>query len=248
MPFPLLALAAPMIAQAGGALFSKLLSRPSAEQKQATANSNALFAKSMGKSDELAQEATRNRTLANTFLSRTVNNLSAPTNLFQSLLSGNSDRTTSALAPQLQAGRDATRTALQTSTSLTPRGGARSSTLFDLPFKQAAAGAAGVNDSRNSAASGLMQVAGINSQLGSDQARLGAGYDQLSTDALRTAAAPLNTSTQQANYQQTQANQQGAQFARFLGPMIDKVDWAKIFKAGRTPTVTQFINNGGGWN
>ena len=145
----------------GGALLGKYLNRPTGAEKQASNLMNA-FAQ---QGAESSQEA---RNLGMSYLNRFSSTLGAPTNYFQSLLSGDRAATTAALAPDISRITGTTQQALQSASTLAPRGGGRSSLLFNLP-QQASAQVSGLfNTIRPEAAKGLMDIAGMQGQVGTN--------------------------------------------------------------------------------
>jgi hypothetical protein len=136
------------------------------------------------------------------YLHQFSNTLQAPTNYFQSLLSGNKAQTTAALSPDLQRINDSVQSALQGTNTLNARGGGRSSTLFNLPFASQAQGSGLFNQARAGAAAALPQIA-------SQQAQVGLGQENLGGNLLNTGVSALNSGTGAASaYSQAAAQQQ----------------------------------------
>lgn len=126
------------------------------------------------------------------FLHQFSNTLGAPTNYFQNILSGNNANTTSALAPEISKIGGNLNQTMQSTAQLAPRGGGRSSMLFNLPY-QAASQTAGVyNQARPQAANALTGIAG---QLGS----VGLGQEGVGTSLYGTGGSLFNSG---ANFMQ----------------------------------------------
>lgn len=140
------------------------------------------------------------------YLNSFSNTLAAPTNYFQNLLSGNKAQTTAALAPDINRINDQNTGTLQSTSTLTPRGGGRSSTLFNLPFAGTTQTAGLYNGARAGAAQGLTGIAGEQGQVGTQTGTLGANL-------LNTGANYLNAGTTAASDLGGQAGQQRQQSA-----------------------------------
>jgi hypothetical protein len=134
-----------------------------------------------------AQTASRNSgTALNTglnYLNQFSNNLQGPTNYFQSLLSGNQAQSTAALAPNINQIQGQQNQALQSASNLSPRGGGRSSTLFNLPFQAASQISGLYNSLRPQAAQGLESIAGMEGNMGSNLVDIANRFLQSGTQA-----------------------------------------------------------------
>lgn len=138
------------------------------------------------------------------YLNQFSNTLNAPSNYFQSLLSGNKAVTTAALAPDTSRINDTIAGATNSTGTLTPRGGGRSSTLFNLPFQGQAQESGLFNQLRPQAAQGLTGIAGL-------QGNVGLGESAIGNSLLNTGANFLNAGTSAANALGGQASQSRAQ-------------------------------------
>lgn len=73
------------------------------------------------------------------FMQEGMGNTQQAANFFRNLLSGNQNQTTQMLMPDINRIRGMQQGSLQAASTLMPRGGGRSSTLFGLPFQSNAA-------------------------------------------------------------------------------------------------------------
>jgi hypothetical protein len=85
-------------------------------------------------------------------------NLQQGTNFFSNILNGNQAEGAAALAPDINRIQQANQGTLQGVSTLMPRGGGRSGTLFDLPFQQNRQIQSLYNPLRSSAATNLAQI------------------------------------------------------------------------------------------
>jgi len=106
-------------------------------------------------------------------------NTQAGGNFFNTLLNGNRANTTAMLAPDIQRIQGAQQGALQGASTLMPRGGGRSGTLFNLPFQG------------NQAIQSL--YGGARSGAGSTLANLGLGQGGLGANLFGQATGGLNS-------------------------------------------------------
>lgn len=144
------------------------------------------------------------------YLNSFSNSLAAPTNYFQSLLSGNKAQSTAALAPDISRIQDQTQGALQSTSTLTPRGGGRSSTLFNLPYAASSGVSSLYNGQRAGAAQGLTNIAGAEGQVAEGEQGIG-------TNLLNTGANYLNAGTTASNDLGSQSSTQRQQNANAAG-------------------------------
>ncbi len=108
-----------------------------------------------------------------------TNNTTAGGNFFNTILNGNRANTTAMLAPNIQQIQGAQQGALQGASTLMPRGGGRSGTLFNLPFQG------------NQAIQSL--YSGARSGAGSTLANLGLGQGGLGANLFGAATGGLNS-------------------------------------------------------
>ena len=242
MPFivPALPAIAKLGASIGGSYLAKRLSGPSPEQSQQSNQLNLLTNEAMTRARSSDQLADESRRTGMSFLSRFTNQLQQPVNYFQQLLSGNPTSTLSALAPQIGQMRGAQQSLLSQATNLSPRGGGRSSMLFDLPLSNASQTSSMFGQSRMGAAAALPQIAGMQGDMGSNFLRLGESQSGRAAGLLGTAMEGTGLGMKQANSNQQQAYQQGQSFANLFAPFLDKIDWTKLFggKGGGAPSTS----------
>lgn len=231
MPFivPALPAIAKLGATIGTGLIGSKLAKPSQAQTQQTAQLNNLSNEALTRSRTADQLASESRKTGMSFLSRFTNQLSQPANYFQRLLSGDPTSTLSALAPQIGQMRGTQNAALTQATNLAPRGGARSSLLFDLPLSNAAQTSSLLGQSRMGAASTLPQIAQQSGDVGSNFLRLGESQAGQAQGYFGNAGDLTMGSLKQANANQEQSYKQGQAFANMFAPVFDKLDWAKLF-------------------
>lgn len=141
-------------------------------------------------------------------------------NYFQSLLSGNPANTTAALAPDINRIRDQNNQILQSTSMLSPRGGGRSSLLFNLPNKSASDVSGLFNSARPAAATNLANLAG-------EYGSTGLGAAGIGTNLFNTGVGALNAGTAAAGkYGELATNQQqfkynaGVQAAQIIAAAI----------------------------
>lgn len=120
------------------------------------------------------------------------------TNFFNTLLNGNAANTNALLQPNIQQIRNANQNSIQAASTLMPRGGARSSTLFQQPFQNNAQIGNLFTGMRSNAASGLGQI-------GLAQQGIGAGLVNTANQPLNTAAG-AQSSVLQSGLTQEQIN------------------------------------------
>lgn len=111
------------------------------------------------------------------------------TNFFRTILGGNQANTTAMLQPDIDRLRAGTQNTLQAVSTLMPRGGGRSGTLFNLPF----AANTGVQNLFNTARTG---AAGVLPQIGAGQTSAGANLFGIGNQAA-TSEADLGQRQQQ---------------------------------------------------
>lgn len=112
-----------------------------------------------------------------------LNNLAPVANWFQTIMNGNKQATLNQMQPQIQQTQGGLNTALQTSSTLAPRGGGRSSTLFDLPFAAQQQTAQQYAVARAGAPAGLQSAATAQGALGASAGGIGDQYGNTSTTA-----------------------------------------------------------------
>ena len=110
----------------------------------------------------------------------------AGTNFFNTLLNGNQANTTALLQPNIQQIRNSDQNAIQAASTLMPRGGGRSSTLFQQPFMNNQQIGGLYNTARSGAAGQLAQI-------GQGQQQIGLGQQGIGANLFSTANQPLQT-------------------------------------------------------
>lgn len=135
-----------------------------------------------------------------TSLGAGTSNINSGTNWFNTILNGNQANTASLLAPNINADRAQTQQALQSASTLMPRGGGRSASLFNLNMQPTASIQDMFNNARSSAAPQLLQTGlsqqGIGTNLfGVGNSALNSGL-QGSQDAIQNALSVQQMSNQ----------------------------------------------------
>lgn len=108
-------------------------------------------------------------------------NVTAGTNFLDTILNGNQANTSALLAPSIQQAQQGNQAAIQGLSTLTPRGGGRSGTLFGASYAPEGQITNLFNNARTSAATALPQI-------GLAQEGLGSGLIGTSNQPLSTAA------------------------------------------------------------
>ncbi len=155
-----------------------------------------------------------------TALNSGLNHIAPVANWFQTILNGNKAATLNQMQPQIQQVQGGQRTALNTANTLNPRGGGRSSTLFDLPFEAQKEIAGQYAGARAGAPAGLQGAATTEGALGASAGELGSTYGQVGTQANNNL---LNYGLEQQKQAQVQAVQQGGLFGKLIGPLLSLI-------------------------
>lgn len=108
-------------------------------------------------------------------------NTASGTNYFNSLLHGNQADTTNMLSPDINRIRNTNQGAAQSASTLMPRGGGRSGTLFQLPFQNQAQIGGLFSGARSGAAGSLASI-------GQNQQSMGTALQGIGNNALNTSA------------------------------------------------------------
>ena len=143
------------------------------------------------------------------FLGNAQNGLGQAGSYFSNLLSGNSAATTSALAPDISRINDQNNNLLTAGSTLAPRGGGRSSQLFEQPFRAQSQISGLYNGVRPQAAQGLTQLSGVQGQLGLGEAGLGTNLLNTGINALQAGTNAASAFGSSANSQKQQQNAAG---------------------------------------
>lgn len=146
-------------------------------------------------------------------LNQFSNTLAAPTNYFQSILSGSPTSTTAALAPDINRIGGQEQNAVQSTSTLAPRGAGRSGTLFNLPFQTTSQVSGLYNGLRPQAAQGLEQIGGLQGGVGASVFGSGANYLNAGTGA-------ASAFSGQANHLYDQSADAGSALGSALGPLF----------------------------
>lgn len=200
MPF-LAPLALPLISSAVSGIAGKIIGGPSSAQQD---SNGALREISINSGNQGLN-----------FLDQSRQATSGPQSYFQSILNGNMGQPTAALAPDINRIRAASNNTLQTSTNLSPRGGARSSTLFQTP------------SNTESSVQGLFNVArpGAADSL----ARIGLGVGGIGTSAIGTSISGQANLQRSLQEQQQHQYQVGSDIGKSVYNIGKTVDWSKVF-------------------
>jgi len=160
---------------------------PSQQVKQASAALPQLASTAQANStDELAQA----HNLLNVGQGTTATGtplVNSGTNFFNTLLNGNRANTTALLQPQIDQIRQGNQNTLQGLSTLMPRGGGRSGTLFGASYAPEAQIQNLFNPARANAASALPQIGLTQQQLGLAQQGLGGNLFSVGNQPLQTA-------------------------------------------------------------
>jgi hypothetical protein len=150
-----------------------------------------------------------------------LQNLTPTANWFQTIMGGNKQATLNQLQPQIQQDQQGLNTGLQTASTLSPRGGGRSSTLFDLPFAAQQQVAQQYGSARAAAPAGLQSAATAQGalgsslgQLGTSTAGVGAQYGSLANTANNNI---LNYGVQNGIARNQNASATGSGFGQLAG-------------------------------
>ncbi len=114
-------------------------------------------------------------------------------NFFNTLMGGNQANTTAALQPNIDAIRQGTSGTLNAASTLMPRGGGRSGTLFNQSFAPQAQIQNLFNQGRTTAATTLPQIGLQQQQLGLGQQQVGLGQQGVGTNLFNIGNSSLNT-------------------------------------------------------
>lgn len=159
--------------------------------------------------------------LGSTALSTGTGNVTSGTNFWNTLLNGNQANTTALLAPNIQANRDQTQNNLQSVSTLMPRGGGRSGTLFGTAMAPTTSLQNLFNTGRTTAAQTLPQI-------GLAQQGIGTNLFGAGNNALNTATGATSTNLQGA----LQAQQMSNQLAGGIGSLIGGLALAPVTGGG----------------
>lgn len=171
-----------------------------------------------GKSDQAKSAEANNQSIASTAVTNSgsaiaqgqgalntgTQQVQTGANFFNTLAGGNRDASTALLAPDINRIRDANQTALQTTSTLMPRGGGRTAALFARPLSTNDQVNQLYNGVRSSAASNLVGI-------GQGQQNLGANLFGIGNTALNTGA---QTNTGILNYEQQQQQMKNQLFGQ----------------------------------
>ncbi len=133
----------------------------------------------LGESQQATANSAKLNDLGGTNLATGSGNVSSGTNFWNTLLNGNQANTTALLAPNIQANRDQTQQNLQSVSTLMPRGGGRSGTLFGTAMAPTQSLQNLFNTGRTTAAQTLPQIGLAQQGIGTNL--FGAGNQALNT-------------------------------------------------------------------
>ncbi len=154
----------------------------------------------LGETQQANQNAGNLNAAGGTSLSAGSSNTTNGTNFFNTLLNGNQANTAALLAPTLNADRQQSQQQLQSLSTLTPRGGGRSGTLFNAAYQPSAS-------IQNAFMGGRLQAAQTLPQIGLQQQGIGTSLYGLGNQALNTATGATGTNLNSALQVQQQSNQ-----------------------------------------
>ncbi len=182
MPF---AAAIPGIIQAGTSIAGMIkgaTSKDPTPESQSTAGATGL--QNIG-NQSMNNSATQ-MNLANGLFNTGQANTATASNFLNTLVGGNQANTAALLQPDINRIREGGQNAIQTASTLMPRGGGRSSTLFQAPFHANAQISNLFNGARNAAAGGLAQI-------GQGQTSQGTNLFGIGNNALNTGASTFGS-------------------------------------------------------
>lgn len=159
--------------------------------------------------------------LGSTSLNTGATNINSGTNFLNTLLNGNQANTASVLAPTLNTDRAQTQAQLQSLSTLTPRGGGRSGTLFGAAYQPSASIQNLFNSGRVQAAQTLPQIGLAQQGIGTNL--FGAGNQALNT-ATNAAGENLNSALQ--------VQQMSNQLAGGIGGLLGSLALAPVTGGG----------------
>lgn len=221
---PLFALPAiiPAAIGAAGSIGGALLSRPSSQQKNAMQSAADLNA-------QQAQNVAQGRDLATQYTGMATPAIQNALNYWNTLLHGDRTAMSTALAPEVSQIGQGIASATDTTSQFAPRGGARTTTLANLPYNQQGQVSSLYQTLRPAAATAV-------GQLGTQAASLGSGFLSGSTAAANDAASNyLNMvgvlEGLRQNQQRTAANIGSGLYTWAKG-----IDWSKIFGGSGSTT------------
>jgi phage-related minor tail protein len=205
MPFPLLALL-PSLIGAGGSIASALLGKRAGKPSNDQSQANNLL-------NYNAQTATQARDTGMGYLNLFSQNLDAPTGYFQKLLSGDKTLMSQAVAPTAGAISSQFDAAKRSVNQNMPRGGYSSTLQAELPFQKAQQVGNLFSTLQPAAAQGLMNIAGLQGQLGANLINTGFNAGNYASGLFG----------QFAGQQQNQANQAGQGISGLLGTLLPHI-------------------------
>lgn len=218
---PFLAAAIPALIGTGvsaGASYGlgKLLNRPSDAQKQAQEN----LLDTSGAAKALAMESGRKGL---SFLDAGQRTLAQPKNFYAGILSGNPTQVSEALAPDINRIRGANQQTTQTIANLTPRGGGRGETLFNLPYKTTNDVMDLLTTARPMAAQGLTDIGSREAAAGS------AGLGSAGQFIYGANSGAANILSQEMMRKQMEY-ERGAAMGPAIFDIMNKIDYSKLMK------------------
>jgi hypothetical protein len=146
-------------------------------------------------------------------ISSALPNLQSGANYFNTLLNGNQANTSALLQPSINQIRGGNQNALQAISSLAPRGGGRSGTLFNTAYAPSQQIQSLFNTGRTQAATALPQIGASEAAIGQGLAGTGAGLFANAAAPLGVASGANSTLGQFGFTQQQLSNQMDAAIA-----------------------------------
>ncbi len=181
-----------------------------------------------------------------TGLNAGLNNLTPVANWFQTIMNGNKQAVLNQMQPQIAQTEGGLNTALNTASTLNPRGGGRSATLFNAPFDAQKQIAGSYDAARAAAPAGLQSAATAQGALGSSAAGAGAQFGNVGTQA-NNSLLNYGLNRQQQNYTQAQSN--GGLFGKLISPLLSMIPGVgPALSAGVGLLGGLLKGNGGGGN
>jgi hypothetical protein len=180
------------------------------------------------------------------FYGQAQQGIQAPMDYYAKLLSGDKAAMAEAIAPEAQRIGSNYAMASNTARTVMPRGGYASTTMANLPFRQAGEINTLLQTLRPGAAAAMgtlgLGAGQLGSQAGSNMIQALAGSTQAGQGVLGTGVQQQGNLLQNQQYQQQQMYQQGMG----IGNLLSGIDWSKIFKGSSAAGGTGFSTSGNG--
>jgi hypothetical protein len=165
-------------------------------------------------------------------LDQSLKDLDPIQRFYQQLASGNRGEMMGAMEPQISQMQQGYGNQMKTGSELNPRGGARASTMAEMPYQQMGLIQQLMNAARQQGFQGLQSLAGQQAQIGSQQAGIGQGLMGGATSLFGSGTSALSGANQAnqglLNYGMTNRAQmfnQGSDLGKSLGGALQDMAW-----------------------